>query len=82
MTFGPQNAPPITITGQRYPAEATDADLEDLKNANAALVPVEGVVSRGYLQERHAIAVAGPPAACAAEKLERLGPLLQSLVRR
>ncbi|MBO6935085.1 MAG: hypothetical protein JJ863_08915 [Deltaproteobacteria bacterium] len=82
MTFGAQNAPAITVTGQRFAEDATQADLDELQAANAALVGADDAVSHGYLQERHAIAVAGPPGLCDAEKLDRLGPLLQSLVRR
>ncbi len=82
MTFGAANAPAITVTGQRYPEDATEANLDDLRDANAVLVGTDDAVSQGYLQERHAIAVAAPSGLCAADRLERLGPLLQSLVRR
>ena len=82
MTFGAANAPAITVTGQRLAREATQADVDELQAANAERVGAEDTVSHGYLQERHAIAVAGPPGLCPADQLNRLGPLLQSLVRR
>jgi len=82
MTFGIPGRPLLTVAGQRYEEEATQADADVLENGTAAVVGTDELASYGYLQERHAIAVASPPELCAADQLDRLGPLLQSLVRR
>jgi len=81
MTFGTATAP-LTVTGQRFDEDATQAEADVVENGTAALVGTDEVSSYAYLQDRHAIAVAAPLELCPADQLNRLGPLLQSLVRR
>ncbi len=82
MTFGVPGRPLLTVTGQRYEEDATQADADVLENGTASLVGTEELASYGYLEGRHAIAVAAPPELCPTDQLNRLGPLLKSLVRR
>lgn len=82
MTFGVPGRPLLTVTGQRFGEEATQADADVLENGTAALVGTDELASYAYLEGRHAIAVASPPELCASDQLDRLGPLLKSLVRR
>lgn len=82
MTFGTPGRPQLTVTGRRYAEDATQADADVLEGGTAALVGSEEVASYAYLEGRHAIAVAAPLSLCPADQLDRLGPLLKSLVRR
>jgi len=81
-TFGIPGRPPLTVTAQRYEADATQADADVLEGGTAARVGAEELASYAYLEGRHAIAVAAPLQLCPADQLNRLGPLVKSLVRR
>ncbi|MAQ19208.1 MAG: hypothetical protein CMN30_30960 [Sandaracinus sp.] len=83
VSFSAQpGATPLVVAARRFDRDATQADSDALVGAAAASLETEEVASYGYLEGRHALAVAAPTELCASDSLDRLGPLVQSLVRR
>ena len=83
VSFAPTpTATPLVVTGRRFDRDATQADVDALVGAAAASLDTEELASYGYRHGAYALAVASPTELCAADSLDRLGPLLQSLVRR
>ena len=82
LTFGTPGAPPLVVAARRLEADATQEDVDALVGETEAFVGTDELASHGYAEGRHALAVAAPLTACSEAQLDRMGPLLQSVVRR